>query len=75
MTPSSMQAGQHIFTASVEETLRKEEHPLENAEMWLSSPIKVRRYVQQEKGIVSLNFKTELHSSSKKLSGQRRWQY
>lgn len=56
------QEGAHTFTASVEEALRKEERLLENAEMSLSSPIKVQRYVQ-EKGTVSASLKTKLHRS------------
>lgn len=51
-----------MFTGSVEEALRKEERLLENAEMSVSSLIKVQRYVQ-EKGIVSASLKTKLHRS------------
>lgn len=43
----------HMFTASVEETLRKEERLLENAEMSLSAPIKVQRYVQEKRDCIS----------------------
>lgn len=42
-----------MFTASVEEALRKEERLLENAEMSLSSPIKVQRYVQEKRDCIS----------------------
>lgn len=42
-----------MFTASVEEALRKEERLLENAEMSLSAPIKVQRYVQGKRDCIS----------------------